>query len=133
VCRQKTGPSVQSKSSGGTSSDHFAESSHRDIGGQADPSLISRGTTPPHLAMRSRPEFAGSSFETLDGGGGKSPDMFTAADLLAVEMLSVQVPALVTIALLEGDLGIEMTGFLREIPKSMEIHDSSGQGSSGRG
>jgi hypothetical protein len=71
----------------------------------------------------SRPEFAGSRFETLDGGGGKSPDMFTAADLLAVEMLSVQVPALVTIALLEGDLGIEMTGFLREIPKSMEIHD----------
>jgi Family of unknown function (DUF6308) len=59
------------------------------------------------------PAFEGGRFEILDGGGDRPEvrDRFTASDLLAVELLSVHVPARVILDLLEGALGEKAAGF----------------------
>jgi hypothetical protein len=53
------------------------------------------------------PLFTGARFEFLNGGGDRESvaDKFTSSDLLAVEMLSVQVPGRAALDLLEGRLG----------------------------
>ena len=69
------------------------------------------------------PLYAGSRFDTLDGGGSRpdTRDRITAADLLAVQCLSVAVPAPVSLNLLEGHLGIQVSGLLRHVPASIEL------------
>ncbi|GAA3232304.1 hypothetical protein GCM10010532_068280 [Dactylosporangium siamense] len=62
--------------------------------------------------------FTGGRFELLAGGGDRaaSCDVITADDLIAVEMLSVQVPPRIALDLLEGNLGNEVARALHEIP-----------------
>lgn len=69
------------------------------------------------------PTFTGSRFEHLDGGGDRADiaDVVTAADLIAVQMLSVQVPPLVALALLEGGLATELSALLRQIPADTDM------------
>ncbi|MEU9828531.1 DUF6308 family protein [Micromonospora chersina] len=71
------------------------------------------------------PAFTGGRFERLGGGGDQpaSKDVITADDLLAVEMLSVQVPPRVALDLLEGDLGRVVATELRSIPTDISLAD----------
>lgn len=71
------------------------------------------------------PLFTGGRFEGL-GGGGDRPvvkDVIVTDDLIAVQMLSVQVPAVVALDLCEGDLGREVTEQLRLLPTDIELGD----------
>ncbi len=72
------------------------------------------------------PPFTGGRFELLDGGGDRAGirNRFTASDILSVEMLSVQVPPLVALDLLEGALGDEAAAFLGQIPVSVPLWDN---------
>jgi hypothetical protein len=62
--------------------------------------------------------FSGRRFESLGLDSQQPPDYdrFTAADLLAVQCLSVTVPIEVALDLLEGGLGQEIGGLLSRIP-----------------
>jgi hypothetical protein len=78
--------------------------------------------------------FSGRKFDSL-GRREDDPDRFTAADLIAVQCLSVTVPVEVAIDLLEGGLGPDLSELLGEIPTNIELgtedsrprveHDSS--------
>jgi hypothetical protein len=75
------------------------------------------------------PPFAGGRFD-LVGGGGDRPDTcdrFTASDILSVEMLSVQLPPLVALDLLEGALGEEAAAFLAQIPSPVALWDDKAE------
>ncbi|MCJ0869696.1 DUF6308 family protein [Streptomyces sp. AP-93] len=69
------------------------------------------------------PAFTGSRFEHLDGGGDRADiaDIVTAADLMAVQMLSVQVPPRAALALLEGPLAGELSVLLGQIPADVDM------------
>lgn len=77
------------------------------------------------LGQEQLPPFTGGRFELLDGGGDLADtcNRFTASDILSIEMLSVRVPPLVTLDLLEGALGKEVTAFLQRIPNSARLWD----------
>ncbi len=75
------------------------------------------------LVAGSSPPFTGGRFEAL-GEGGDRPgvaDGITAEDLVAVQMLSVRVPAEVALELLEGQLGEEVAAELTEIPTDVDL------------
>lgn len=76
------------------------------------------------------PAFEGGRFESLDGGGDRVDvcDRFTASDLLAVELLSVEVTPRVILDLLEGALGEKATELLREIPTSLPLWSEDAEG-----
>lgn len=67
--------------------------------------------------------YDGRHFDALDGGGARSAvaDRFTAADLIAVQMLSVRVPSPVCVDLLEGELGDQISFELVRIPTDVGI------------
>ncbi|MFF2570943.1 DUF6308 family protein [Streptomyces sp. NPDC058084] len=67
--------------------------------------------------------FTGSRFEHLAGGGDRPEvaDRFTAEDLVAVQTLSVTVPASVALDLLEGRLGARLSGLLQAIPWDIDM------------
>lgn len=67
------------------------------------------------------PRFSGSWFERIDGGGGRADvaDRFTAADMTAVTMLSVRVPAHTAIRLIETDKE-RLGSLLTAIPTGIE-------------
>jgi hypothetical protein len=75
------------------------------------------------LGRRELSPFTGGRFELLDGGGDRADtcNRFTASDILSVEMLSVQLPPLVALDLLEGTLGDEAAAFLEQIPTSASL------------
>ncbi|MEU2110915.1 DUF6308 family protein [Streptomyces sp. NPDC019507] len=68
----------------------------------------------------------GSRFEHLAGGGDRPEvaDRITAEDLVAVQTLSVTVPASVALDLLEGPLGEELSSLLRSIPRDFDMADA---------
>lgn len=70
--------------------------------------------------------FTGSRFEHLAGGGDRPDiaDRITAEDLVAVQTLSVTVPARVVLDILEGRLGAQLSGLLQAIPKDIEMVDA---------
>ncbi|MFD9051771.1 DUF6308 family protein [Streptomyces zaomyceticus] len=70
--------------------------------------------------------FTGSRFEHLAGGGDRPgiADRFTAEDLVAVQTLSVTVPASVALDLLEGRLGARLSGLLQAIPTDIDMVDA---------
>jgi hypothetical protein len=74
------------------------------------------------------PAFTGARFEFLGGGGDRecTADSFTASDLLAVELLSVQVPGRVALDLLEGRLGQRAAELLAQIGTSLTLWDIPG-------
>ena len=72
------------------------------------------------------PSFTGGRFELLGGGGDRADtcNRFTASDILSVEMLSVRLPPLVALDLLEGALGEEAAALLEQIPISIPLWDA---------
>ena len=70
--------------------------------------------------------FTGSRFEHLAGGGGRPEvaDRITAEDLIAVQTLSVTVPAPVALDILEGRLGTRLSGLLQAIPRDIDMVDA---------
>jgi hypothetical protein len=70
-----------------------------------------------------RRRFTGSRFETYAGGGDTmDPDRITPADLMAVSMLSVHVPAQAAIGIGE-DLAEEIESLLSQIPVEARLED----------
>jgi hypothetical protein len=67
--------------------------------------------------------FTGSRFEHLAGGGDRLEvaDWITAEDLVAVQTLSVTVPAPVALDILEGPLGVRLSGLLHAIPRDINM------------
>ncbi|MEV1067006.1 DUF6308 family protein [Streptomyces sp. NPDC050263] len=70
--------------------------------------------------------FTGSRFEHLAGGGDRPEvvDRITAEDLVAVQTLSVTVPAPVALDILEGRLGARLSGLLHAIPRDVDMVDA---------
>ncbi|MFJ4680448.1 MULTISPECIES: DUF6308 family protein [unclassified Kitasatospora] len=70
--------------------------------------------------------YTGGRFERLAGGGERpgSADRFTADDLIAVQTLSVTVPARVALDLLEGRLGEDLHALLRAVPVGLDLADA---------
>ena len=70
--------------------------------------------------------FTGSRFEHLAGGGDRPEvaDRVTAEDLVAVHTLSVTVPAPVALNILEGRLGVRLSGLLQAIPRDIYMVDA---------
>lgn len=79
----------------------------------------------PYQAAPGDPVYSGRFFERLDGGGDRPAvcERFTAADLLAVQMLSVDVPPETTIGILHGRLGRTLSRRLHEIPTDIALGD----------
>ncbi|MFF7299880.1 DUF6308 family protein [Streptomyces sp. NPDC008265] len=73
------------------------------------------------------PPFTGSRFEQLDGGGDRPEvaDTVTAQDLIAVQTLSVRVPAQAALDLLEGDLGHRLSALLARIPTDVDLAEAA--------
>jgi hypothetical protein len=67
--------------------------------------------------------YTGRRFEALAGGGDRpaTRDIITADDLVAVQTLSVAVPAEVSIDLLDGPLRRRMSDLLPQIPTGVEL------------
>ncbi|MEU7488091.1 DUF6308 family protein [Streptomyces sp. NPDC042319] len=67
--------------------------------------------------------FTGSRFDHLAGGGDRpaTADVVTADDLIAVETLSVRIPAQVALDLLEGTLGDRLSELLSRIPRDVDM------------
>jgi hypothetical protein len=88
--------------------------------GSISESVSGKGSSPP---------FTGSRFELLDRGGDRADtcNRFTASDILSIEMLSVQLPPLVALDLLEGALGEEAAAFLEQIPTSVPLWDNEAE------
>ncbi|MFE9127381.1 DUF6308 family protein [Streptomyces sp. NPDC007148] len=70
--------------------------------------------------------YTGSRFEHLAGGGDRPEvaDRFMAEDLVAVQTLSVTVPAPVALDILEGRLGVRLSGLLQAIPWDIDMVDA---------
>lgn len=68
------------------------------------------------------PMFTGSMFERFDGGGDRIEiaDRFTAADCVAVTMLSVDVPAAAALRVLDP-ARTELNDLLRQLPCDLEL------------
>lgn len=71
------------------------------------------------------PLFTGARFEYLDGGGDipATANVITASDLIAVQLLSVDIPGPAALALLEGDLGRQLSSLLADIPSDKDMVD----------
>jgi hypothetical protein len=71
--------------------------------------------------------FTGRWFETLAGGGDREDtrDRVTGDDLIAVEMLSVEIPHAARRDLLDGPLGAQVNAHLARIPAEVGIEDPS--------
>jgi hypothetical protein len=68
--------------------------------------------------------YSGTWFEHLGRDDmAATRDIVTATDLIAVEMLSVRVPAVAAVDLLEGPLGRRLSLFLHEIPDDLDLGD----------
>ena len=69
------------------------------------------------------PLFTGRRFEYLAGGGDlpEVADVVTAADLIAVQTLSVTVPADAALRLLEGTPGKQLSDLLRAVPTHVDM------------
>ncbi|OKI53489.1 hypothetical protein AMK17_25645 [Streptomyces sp. CB00072] len=74
--------------------------------------------------------FTGGRFEHLAGVGDRQQvaNRFTAEDLIAVQTLSVTVPAPVALGLLEGPLGAQLSHLLRNIPTGTGTGTCTGTG-----
>ncbi|MFJ4277196.1 DUF6308 family protein [Streptomyces massasporeus] len=70
--------------------------------------------------------FTGSRFEHLTGGGGRQAvaNVVTADDLIAVQTLSVRIPAQAALDLLEGDLGVRLSKLLSSVPFDIDMAEA---------
>ena len=85
---------------------------------------LNRYFAEPHQIEAGRP-FSGRYFERLTGGGDRPEvcDRFTAADLVAAQMLSINVPPEMSLAILHGELGRRLNQLLRRIPTDVRLGD----------
>lgn len=75
-----------------------------------------------------RPRYSGSKFETFTGGGDViNPNQITAADLIAVSMLSVHVPGQAALGIMENLSG-EIEELLKQVPVGLHLEDLSKHG-----
>ncbi|CAL9327326.1 DUF6308 family protein [Streptomyces sp. SudanB52_2052] len=74
--------------------------------------------------------FTGSRFEHLGDGGDRLEvaDRITAEDLVAVQTLSVTVPAPVALDILEGCLGAQLSGLLQAVPRDTDMVEAEVSG-----
>jgi hypothetical protein len=74
------------------------------------------------------PRYTGGRFELLAGGGDRpdAANRITADDLIAVELLGVQVPGPVALDLLDGALGLATARHLEHIPVGVSISAPAG-------
>ncbi|MET7497522.1 DUF6308 family protein [Streptomyces sp900116325] len=103
----------------------FAERLHAlvtDAGSVADLRRYFGIDLPPGAAA-----FTGARFEALGGGGDRPAvaDAVTAEDLIAVQALSVTVPAAAVLDLLEGHVGTQLSTLLRAIPRDLDMADAT--------
>lgn len=79
----------------------------------------------PERTAGTMPRYSGSRFEFLGGGGDRPEiaDRITVDDLVAVTLLSVDVPGDVALQLLEGELGHDISRHLEHIPTDVAIGD----------
>ncbi|MGW4874340.1 DUF6308 family protein [Streptomyces chartreusis] len=70
--------------------------------------------------------FTGRRFEQLAGGGDRPAvaNVVTADDLIALQTLSVMIPAQGALDLLEGPLGLQLSELLHEIPNHLDMADA---------
>ncbi|MFH9887598.1 MULTISPECIES: DUF6308 family protein [Streptomyces] len=70
--------------------------------------------------------FTGSRFEHLAGGGDRQAvaNVVTADDLIAVQTLSVRIPAQTALDLLEGDLGVRLSKLLSSVPFDIDMAEA---------
>ncbi|BAU81216.1 hypothetical protein SLA_0261 [Streptomyces laurentii] len=70
--------------------------------------------------------FTGRRFEHLAGGGDRQAvaNTVTADDLIAVQTLSVRIPARVAVDLLEGDLGVRMSKLLSRVRFDIDMAEA---------
>ncbi|MFD7785550.1 DUF6308 family protein [Streptomyces nojiriensis] len=73
------------------------------------------------------PAYTGRRFEHLAGGGDRPDiaDRITAEDLVAVQTLSVTVPAPVALDILEGPLGSRLSALLQAVPRGIDMADAA--------
>ncbi|MGM7669843.1 DUF6308 family protein [Microbacterium sp. A93] len=69
-----------------------------------------------------RPLFTGSHFDSFDGGGGVEPNRITAADLLALEMLSESVRGQAALGIVES-LADEIEELLVQVPEEAKLEE----------
>jgi hypothetical protein len=83
-----------------------------------------------NLPLGTLPRYTGGRFELLAGGGDRpdTANRITVDDLVAVKMLKVEVPAEVSLELLEGDLGPAVAAELSAIPTDVSISDPDAAG-----
>ncbi|HEY9389216.1 MAG TPA: DUF6308 family protein [Mycobacteriales bacterium] len=94
-------------------------------------SLLDHPTSVPNLRLYygvdlpagEQPAFTGGRFDFLGGGGDRpeSQDTMTATDLVAVQLLGVDIPGEAALGLLEGRLGVEIAGYLSQIDPRIEL------------
>ncbi len=77
------------------------------------------------LADGELPPYEGGRFEFLDDGGDRADvcNRFTASDIVALKLLSVELPARIALDLLEGALAEEAASLLEQIPTSVSLWD----------
>ncbi|MET7675953.1 DUF6308 family protein [Streptomyces seoulensis] len=72
-----------------------------------------------YFGLAGEAAYTGARFEHL--GGEQVADEVTAEDLVAVQMLSVRVPARAALELLEGERGRQLSELLRRIPVDVDM------------
>lgn len=78
-------------------------------------------------APNGRPQYSGSRFENFEGGGDVvEPNRITAADLIAVSMLSVHVPGQAALGILE-ELGDKIADLLAQVPVGLRLGELSAE------
>ncbi|MDQ3716520.1 MAG: DUF6308 family protein [Actinomycetota bacterium] len=84
----------------------------------------------PDRAPERPPTYSGSRFEFFAGGGDRpeTANRITGDDLVAVTLLSVDVPGDVALQLLEGPLGPAISGHLAQIPTDVSIGEPAASG-----
>ena len=88
-------------------------------------STISAAYFEPEREPGRPPRYSGSRFEFLGGGGDRpeTANRITYDDLVAITLLSVDVPGDVALKLLEGDLGPDIARHLERIPADVGIEE----------
>jgi hypothetical protein len=80
--------------------------------------------------LREAAPFTGSRFEHLAGGGDRQAvaNTVTADDLIAVQSLSVRIPAQAALDLLEGDLAVRVSKLLSRVPFDIDMVEAEAAG-----
>jgi hypothetical protein len=95
-------------------------------GSPVAPELLTRYFTA-RWQPNGQPAYTGAMFERLGGGGDRTEvaDRFTAEDIVAVSMLSVDVPARASLMILGADAAV-LSRLLAAIPADLDMVDADG-------